>query len=233
MYVEIISYLCISKFKIRLAMKYIIKHSCNTKEVGYVSWGQAELTDPYNANELLDEDKAVKTISVRMHKRAKLTDVLSCFKLGIDNNFIISKQIRAILEDFKIQPHLFIDCNVEKTNGEIIKYNILHLEGSPFPDIVDFKKSIFRMAYTISFPLKGDEPILEINDYSEFIQKEEELKNKLALTRLDKYVVNEDYNNKLDMYTLSPFHSGIFISKELRDAILDNKLTGIEIIEID
>ena len=98
-------------------MKYIIKHSCNTKEVGYVSWGQTELTNPYNAKELLNIGKTVKTISVRMHKRAKLTDVLSCFKLGIDNNFIISKQIRAILEDFKIQPHLFIDCNVEKTNG--------------------------------------------------------------------------------------------------------------------
>ena len=30
-------------------MKYKIKHSTNTKEVGYISGGQTELFNPYNA----------------------------------------------------------------------------------------------------------------------------------------------------------------------------------------
>jgi len=214
-------------------MKYIIKHSCNTKEVGYVSWGQAELTDPYNANELLDEDKAVKTISVRMHKRAKLTDMLSCFKLGTSKNFIISERMRAILEKFKIQPHLFVDCNVEKPNGDILKYSVLHFQGNQFSEMVDFNNSTFRITYTLSFPLKGNEPIIEVNSYFDFIQKEKELDSQGLLIRLDKYVINDECQGKYDVYTFFPFYSGIFISKELRDAILDNKLTGIEIIEID
>ena len=214
-------------------MKYKIKHSTNTKEVGYISGGQTELFDPYNADELLEKDKVTGGISVRMNKRAKLTDVLSCFKLGIDNNFIISKQIRAILEDFKIQPHLFVDCNVEKPNGDILKYGVLHFQGNQFFEMVDFKKSIFRITYTISFPLKGNEPIIEINNYSDFMQKEKELNSQDLIIRLDKYVISEEYKDKYDVYTFFPFDSGVFISKELRDALLDNKLTGIEIIEMD
>jgi hypothetical protein len=214
-------------------MKYIIEHSCDTKEVGYVSWGQTELTNPYSADELLDKGKKIKTISVRMHKRAKLTDMLSCFRLGISNNFIISKQLRTILEDFKIQPHLFVDCNVEKPNGDILKYSVLHFKGNQFSEIVDFKKSIFRITYTISFPLKGNEPIIEINNYSDFMQKEKELDSQGLIIRLDKYVINEEYKDKYDVYTFFPFDSGVFISKELRDVIVDNNLTGLKIIEVD
>ncbi len=214
-------------------MKYIIEHSCDTKEVGYVSWGQTELTNPYSADELLDKGKKIKTISVRMHKRAKLTDMLSCFKLGISNNFIISERMRNVLEGFKIQPHLFIDCNVEKKDGEIIKYNVLHFKGNQFSEMVDFKKSIFRITYTISFPLKGNEPIIEINNYSDFMQKEKELDSQGLIIRLDKYVINEEYKDKYDVYTFFPFDSGVFISKELRDVIVDNNLTGLKIIEVD
>lgn len=233
MYVEIISYLCISKFKIGLAMKYIIKHSCNTKEVGYVSWGQTELTNPYNAKELLNIGKTVKTISVRMHKRAKITDMISCFKLGTSENFIISERMRIILEKFKIQPHLFVDCNVEKPNGDILKYSVLHFQGNQFFEMVDFKNSTFKIADTYTWPLEGTEPTIEINSYSDFMQKKEELRLRELCIRLDKYVVNKDNINKFDMYTFRPLNTGNFISKELRDAILDNKLTGIEIIEID
>lgn len=213
-------------------MKYRIEHSDNTKEIGYVSWGQTELHNPYNAEELLDKGKTIKTISVRMNKRAKLTDMLSCFKLGISDNFIISERMRAILEKFKIQPHLFVDCNVEKSNGDALRYSVLHFQGNQFSEMVDFKNSIFRIAETF-LPLDGTEPIIRINSYSDFIQKKEELRLQNLYIRLDKYAVNKDNVNKFDMYTFWPFNDGNFISKELRDTIVDNNLTGIEIIEID
>ena len=213
-------------------MKYIIEHSCDTKEVGYVSWGQTELTNPYSADELLDKGKKIKTISVRMHKRAKLTDMLRCFKLGISNNFIISERMRNVLEGFKIQPHLFIDCNVEKKDGEIIKYNVLHFKGNQFSEMVDFKKSVFKISWSYTWPLDGTEPIIEINNYSDFVQKEKELDSQHLCIRLDKYVMKKDCK-KYDMYTFRPLNTGNFISKELRNVIVDNNLTGLKIIEID
>jgi hypothetical protein len=99
--------------------------------------------------------------------------------------------------------------------------------------MVDFNNSTFRITYTLSFPLKGNEPIIEVNSYFDFIQKEKELDSQGLLIRLDKYVINEEYKDKYDVYTFFPFDSGVFISKELRDVIVDNNLTGLKIIEVD
>ena len=68
--------------------------------------------------------------------------------------------------------------------------------------------------------------------YSDFVQKEKELDSQHLCIRLDKYVMKKDCK-KYDMYTFRPLNTGNFISKELRNVIVDNNLTGLKIIEID
>ena len=77
--------------------------------------------------------------------------------------------------------------------------------------MVDFKNSTFKIADTYTWPLEGTEPTIEINSYSDFMQKKEELRLQELCIRLDKYVVNKDNINKFDMYTFRPLNTGNFI----------------------
>lgn len=207
---------------------YTFKHSTNSKEIGNVTWGQIELINPYDAKDLLKNNKTL-SISCRQYKKALLTDLLSCFDLGINNNYVVSQNLRSLFEAFNMQPHFFSNCSIEKSNGDLVKYYVLHLVDTPFPKMVDFEGSVFRVADTCTLPLTGEEPIIPVKNYTEYINKKNELFHDGLEIRLDRFTINREYIDKYDIFSFFPEDSNLYVSERLKDELLDHEISGIEL----
>lgn len=209
---------------------FFLEHSTDTSEVGHVSWGQLDLITPYNADELLDKNINIK-IQCQQKKRAKLTDLVSCFKLGIGNNYIISQRMRVLLETFYLQPHSFSTCCIEKVDGSFVEYNVLHFNDNFFSQAVDFNRSVFRVADSCTFPLTGEEPIVHVTGYLDYMSKKEDLALKLLELRAERIVVDEHFNKKYDMLSFYPFDEHTYISEKLRNVLINEQVSGVKLTE--
>ena len=212
---------------------YILQHSTDTKVIGKIIWDQIELIDPSNADELLDNNEVVE-IRCRQNRKSILTDLVSCYKLGIDNNYVISQRLSKVFKSYNIQPHLFSSCTIEKPDDSSVNYSVLHFDETFFSLIIDFEKSVFRISDTCTFPLTGDEPIVFVKNYEEYTQKKDELFLNNLEIRLDKFALKKEFEDKYDMFSFFPCDSKLLISERLKDELLSHKeLNGFEIMEVE
>ncbi len=124
---------------------YIYEWTTNTKVVGYVSWGQLELDESKVMTSVLKSMKYIDKnphLKMSFYKRAKITDVMRCFNIGLVNNAIISERHKRLLENFNLQSCQFFEIDIlnSKTNEN---YYVLHFYNNHFSYAIDFEKSTF------------------------------------------------------------------------------------------
>jgi hypothetical protein len=162
-----------------------------------------------------------------LHKKAPLTDFVSS---GLSHGFIVSQRVKDLLQDYKIVPHRFYPMRMKRGNEFFDHYYWMHIV-SDLSDYVDFQKTKFF----VSDYLKkiGDIDISTKDEYLEVIKKfmddtKEGFKNVEAskVAMLTKFM-----DLHLDLFVISYFDNERNISQSLKDRLIKEKVTGIEIKE--
>lgn len=157
---------------------------------------------------------------ITIHKNSKLTDVISC-SLGPGNDLIISERFYNLLKLFKKSLIQFFDCYIYHRERRL-KYVWVHFIYD-LEKKIDYKKSLF---------IHPDDSLLgeinKITSYNEFIDFYEN-KDKFGFIKAQKNVLNTE---RLDFFVIGRYNQKTYISKRLRDVILNEKITGIDFNEV-
>lgn len=230
---------------------YNFEHSTKTKVVGSAPGGQLELLQPLNFNSMQNRDELPKQSEFRLKGNSRLTDLLYCLNISPINNFIVSSKMRSILKEFNIQEHQWASCTIRKKDKSW-DYHLLRFAQTRdkkrhpqlnCPEMVDWINSgFFEDSYTRFGGIKGNEPILKIDSYddylkvlSEYNRKFDEHENIDLTIGVMKFAFNEGYieKNNPDMCWLYPLHSNPLISERLKTALEENDITSMETMEIN
>ncbi|UZO79732.1 hypothetical protein NBT05_12315 [Aquimarina sp. ERC-38] len=166
-----------------------------------------------------------------LKRKAKLTDLLHApYDMGYVGCLIISEDFRKVLETFSInlEDFQFFKIKVKYKILKNINYYYLHPAKVNY-DAVDYPKSeIF-----ITSPLNEYKDLVSIESAEHYIRYQEELRKfgwrgtTLVNLRIENLVVNPNLKEHI---FCNPFpQSGMyFVSDNLRSAMEESKLTGIE-----
>ena len=166
---------------------YNFEHSTITKVVGSAPGGQLELLQPLNFNSMLKRDELPKQSEFRLKGNSCLTDLLSCFSIGNLNCFIVSSKMHSLLKEFCLQEHQWASCTIRKKD-KTWDYHLLRFaqlrdkKRRPqlcCPEMVDWKNSVFfEDSYARFGGIKGNEPILKIDSYDDYLKEQAEKNRK-------------------------------------------------------
>ena len=223
---------------------YSLDISTKTKVVGSAPNGPLELVEPLNLRSILQQENPPKYAEFRLKGNARLTDYTFCMDAGTWNLYIVSPKLHAILEQFNLQNHHWSECRIVRKDKKW-DYHMLTFQqaetddGYPapfYPEMIDFKKSVFCEASTVSFTLDGTEPIVEVGDYNDYLSLLQKYrKSVLKTVRFAKLAFNEEYleKNRIDMCWQFPMHDCPIISERLKTALEENEITGTELMDIN
>lgn len=214
-------------------MYYIIDEAVATSETGANFPQSEEMLEPYD----YDSPLSVSNISyykgtripfvpnfdsIKIKSRSKLTDVISVTAGSSTSDMLISKRFKELLLQYNLVECQFFDVKLNHKNTVIEGYEWLHLV-SDMRTLVDFEKSRFAI------PMQHiTDDMLVFRNYETYIQFCLEHDPKSYLRSKEIYFINE---SKFDLFYISKFDQNIYISKLLRDVILENKITGLKIID--
>ncbi|MBK9733490.1 MAG: hypothetical protein IPO92_00415 [Saprospiraceae bacterium] len=163
--------------------------------------------------------------------RAKITDFLCSEGIGSSSStFIVSQRCKDLLDNYRLQVHQFYKTKAY-FNDQALDYYIYHFYDTYF-DIVDFKKTIFYYDFLADF--KGDKK--KYRDVEFFINSAAELTIKIELARLEnlsikaKPLVFIQEPGLYDLFYMRSIFFGLFITDDLKNTFIKNKITGWAII---
>ena len=155
-----------------------------------------------------------------LHKRSKLTDLLSCSIMGT-NGMLFSDKMKAILESNKPDGLQFFPITVEDNRQVTYEYWL------PNPYVFDYESLIFNKS-TFEQRTLGNARVrkLSINKIAEFLDMQASLKLPEGIS-IENPVFDEDCN--LDLIILRNTSGGIgyFVSDKLKTELETAKCTGI------
>jgi hypothetical protein len=215
-------------------MKYsILIEAAGTKETGSEYPQCQEMMEgyDYNANNSiyrLNECRNKRPFftpnldGLKMHSKSKLTDVISCAMLG-GMGLFVSNKLKIILERFNLVDHLFFQASLYYKKKQYNDYYWLHLI-SDYRKFVDFSKSKFVIGQ------KGINPDkLNFKTYAEYNQFEREV-DEFGLLRSKNVYLLDKFDCTIDMFMISQFNQNIYVSERLVSCLMEENVTGIEIL---
>jgi hypothetical protein len=149
-------------------------------------------------------------------KSAKKTNIMSFTPDLKHCHFLIDDDTRALLANFKTQQWKALETVVIDPNSETqdYRYGLFYCAFQDW-NVVDFEKSIFKY---------GGFGIIPITEHQ--FKNEQEMRNFKGITNIKVLALSEDFDSSLDF-----FHTrlgGIFVSERLKEALEENKTTGIK-----
>ena len=163
-----------------------------------------------------------------LHRRAKATDLISN-TLTRTTGFITSDRFKKLLKPFNLPAHKFYHAKI--LHGKTLLEDYYWLQIVPdLSSFVDYSRSKFfikNMADVISGELEAIK-LLSKKDY-EVRQMELRSKDSNLAIWAKSIVMNDAFDNGLDLFKVSRFNSDFFISDRLSQAIKKACLTGIAI----
>jgi hypothetical protein len=146
-----------------------------------------------------------------------LTDIISAGYIG-GRGLLISERFKKLLQKFRLTNHIFFPAYVMKDEVKH-RYFWLHLVGSDYRKYLVFTKTKF-----------SNWPRLKLKNYEAYntFDKEED---KFGLLRAGFVTLNNKFDRSFDLFMISAFDQNIYASQKLVDAIIEKKLTGIEILD--
>jgi hypothetical protein len=223
---------------------YTLEPACNTPETGPV-FPQIQKLKPGYDDKKSDSiysylkksisdfpDEAPDLDSFIMHGYAKPTDMVS--NAITKPGFFIDKKVKSIFEKYNLIPHRFYPAKVIHKKKLLDNYFWVHMMAD-FTDCIDYPNSSFFIRRKF-FTDTGDE--IKIESLEDYFEKRKQLK----LDNPETYVtINAKricwypafFNKKLDFFEIGPFDANFYISQRLRDALVENKITGCNIQPTD
>lgn len=211
-------------------MFYSIKESMNVKIVG--KYFQSENIaynygdDPKFLNNVYFEkiDFTPITPVLILHKKAKITDLISNVNGGSGTHLVMSEKLKNIIEKYRKEGLQFFKTSIIKDKMEIDNYFSLnmYIGNNGF---IDFSKSTIKFRRYDPKIIKSPE-IIKVNSLIEF---NELLENR---NMFDEVSINNIFlNDKVDedfFMLRNVFGSLFFVSEKLKQEIEDAGCTGIE-----
>ncbi len=160
-----------------------------------------------------------------VHARANLTDLLSVTVTY--GGFLISEKLKSIFEQFNLPTHKFYSAKL-KHRKQFYNYYWMHIICN-LTDVVDYPRSTFFVYHNFSKNLG----YVDVSSNEELIQKEQKLKSdnpgKLVPIWAEKIALTPSFDRSLDLFEIGTFNSDCYISESLKQAIINEKITGSSI----
>jgi hypothetical protein len=207
-------------------MKYYIIHNSTGEDVGKV-FPQISFINQQDAFSL-EFDKFVKipTLIAKTNRGTKITDSMSEASIS-GSGILINNKIKSILLCFNLMPHKFYEVIIE-TKKESMSYYWLHfIKQDSVLQNIDYPKSKF---YWTEYGYK--EQNLSLKSYKDYLQKKKERDFMWGISA-NNIVFTGKFDENLDFFHLATLFTPkmLFISERLKNALIENKITGIEITE--
>ncbi len=157
--------------------------------------------------------------SIKILERTKLTDLISC-SLGPGNDIVVSSRLKNIIKESKASQYQIFETILNKKNVKF-KYWWIHYIYN-LEKVVDYEAS--RFSHTndkLSLKAKN---IKSHKEYKEFYDKEDTY----GLIRATNIVLR---HKPLDFFIVGQFNQTHYISKELKDRLVNEGITGLEFLE--
>lgn len=162
-----------------------------------------------------------------LHNRAKMTDLFSVAILY--GGFLVREKFKKVLESFVLPDHRFYNAKVffRKKFHECYWMHLV----SNLTDAVDYPASSFFTFYNYTYNLGN----IDVSSYEDLLLKRRKIKadnpGKSITIWSEKSVLNNSFNDKLDLFEIGSFDSKTYISGQLKQAIQNEKITGAYIEE--
>ncbi|MDI5898549.1 imm11 family protein [Flavobacterium yafengii] len=217
-------------------MYYSIQHSMDTKIVGKffqsetIAWNYGNIDNPKLLNNIYFQKvdfEPIVPIPI-LHKKAKITDLISNVNAGGNLHLIISKKLKNIIEKYRTKELQFFKTSITKENIEYDDYFAMNMYESNM-EFVDFKKS--NVNVKVRKKEGGTELIkIQINTLEEFLSTVDFHKEKMEIVTIDNIFLNNQVNK--DFFMLKN-RVNIIVSEKLKQEIEDAGCTGIEFQPIE
>jgi hypothetical protein len=226
---------------IYLAMSYyLLRHVSDPKIIGVKNGGsQVEIDE----NGFKDKEKYTRLLEffdsfsywqkksftpdfsysiqcARLLKNAKLTDFLEFRPFLMACPYMVSDRVKTVFSKFRFSEHYYMPVDVYDANRLVAKYNLLYCPLLDY-DIVDFPKSLFFTGNAF----------LRTKKIHSFNSREEHLRflKSNALVGEEKIHLSKLFDKALDFFY--PRFGGLYISERLKEAIIQERFTGIKVLE--
>lgn len=160
-------------------------------------------------------------------KNAKVTDLLNAIMLRL-KGFLINEKLKLILIEYNLPKHRFYDAYVKDYANNEYRYWWMQMIINNY-DCLDFNKSEFSLTST-EIVNRSNVPI-KINSYQDYV----DVKSKLASDqriKISHAYLNDDFGKQsLDVFKINDLSLDWIISERLREDIIKNKITGVDITE--
>lgn len=160
-----------------------------------------------------------------LHKKAKLTDLISTVPAGFTRKLLISKALKEVFEEFDKGLFQYFQCTVV-SKDTTIEYWIVSPIISMFEN-VDFSKSdvVSRKRKPEGGTYLEPVTLSSLNEFHEYLALQGEDSWKTTINHI---YFKEDIDN--DVFALGHVEGGIgyYVSEKFKKTVEDQKLTGIE-----
>jgi hypothetical protein len=168
--------------------------------------------------------KSVSPISnLKLGKRNKLTDVLSC-SLGAGGDFVISSKVFEILKDFNTQSLQIIPTTILHKGANLGNFYWIHFTYA-FEKFIDFANCTYDMKMLSDTGFTAPE---SYEEYNEAISSDLGKYNWLRMTRT---VLGESFPANEDIFMLCRANQRVYVSVDLMSAFHQKKITGCDFKE--
>lgn len=217
-----------------LGMEFFkIKYSTNLKEIGpdYPQagpWKGYDFKSPrayinVHHNEFPDFVPDLNYFEIS--ELAPLTDFVSS---GLSHGFLLNDKAKSLLEAYNLPEHRSYPL-VIKRGKDFIKetYFWMHIVSN-YSRFIDFRKTKFYVSF---FDKK--ETDLDISTYEELIDMVKTYINQNRFIKAQTiYLKPEFYELKMDLFIISTIDYNKYVSEKLRDRLIEDRITGLEIISV-
>lgn len=156
---------------------------------------------------------------------AKRTDILSCIVPAIP---CLDEKTMNVFKNFDLGNHYFIPTKFDR-RGKIFNYWFLYV-ANPVLQFLNYPECKFLERGLLSGPAPF--PVEPIGSYAEFLEYLKHLRQCSRVIEPLKIVMNSDFPDSLDMFTIYDlFLSQFFLSERLCDALKANRISGLEVTD--
>jgi hypothetical protein len=166
-----------------------------------------------------------------LHSYAKPTDLVSN-TITDGYGFFVSQKLKSILEKHHLPLHRFYPAKVTHKGKLIEDYFWLHIV-SDLTDAVDYAESIFF----IYKHYRTNEGYIKINSKEQYITTANKIKLENPGINItiwsEKICLSPQFDKKTDCFKIGLFDSFFYISQSLKNALVENNITGYELHQTD
>lgn len=199
-----------------------VDKSCfhSMKEFNKYNEFYSSITYMKNISAVPDFDLRMKF--VKLYSKAKVTDFIKFELFNFWIHFVVSEKVKNLFYEFKVDKVHFFPVKLFQNNVVSEQtYYLMHMENYDM-DVVDFNTSIF-----VNEDIDTEEiTILPSKNYEEYWKSYKAHKVTSYFQKLN--VFKSKITN---IHFIRIKGKGIFISESLKDKIIENKFTGLEIYE--